>query len=93
MRIIIAQEAGEGAAMLTKPPPKKRAVNVFVDIELIDEARRMRINLSETLERRLRMMVRAEQEKRWVQENRAAIDAYNARVAAHGLLSDQAGLL
>jgi antitoxin CcdA len=92
MRIIIAQRLG-GAVMLTKPPPKKRAVNVFIDTELIDEARRMRINLSDTLERRLRMMVRAEQEKRWLEENRAAIDAYNARVAAHGLLSDEAGLL
>jgi antitoxin CcdA len=79
--------------MLAKPPPKKRAVNVFVDTELIDEARRMRINLSETLERRLRMIVRADQEKRWLEENRAAIEAYNARVAQHGLLSDEAGLL
>jgi antitoxin CcdA len=79
--------------MLSKPPPKKRAVNVFVDAELIDEARRMRINMSETLERRLRMIVRADQEKRWLEENKAAIEAYNARVAQHGLLSDEAGLL
>ena len=79
--------------MLSKQPPKKRAVNVFVDTELIDEARRMRINLSETLERRLRMMVRADQEKRWLEENRRALDAYNARVAQHGLLSDEAALL
>ena len=74
-------------------PVKKRAVNVFVDAELIDEARRMRINLSETLEGRLRMIVRAEREKRWLEENRAAIAAYNARVAQHGLLSDESGLL
>jgi antitoxin CcdA len=79
--------------MLSKPAPKKRAVNVFVDTELIDEARRLRINLSETLERRLRTMVRADQEKRWLEENKAAIAAYNARVAQHGLLSDEAGLL
>jgi antitoxin CcdA len=79
--------------MLSKPPPKKRAVNVFVDTELIDAARRMRINMSETLENRLRTMVRADQEKRWLEENRAAIEAYNARVAQHGLLSDEAGLL
>lgn len=74
-------------------PVKKRAVNVFVDAELIDEARRMRINLSETLEGRLRTIVRAEREKRWLEENRAAIAAYNARVAQHGLLSDESGLL
>ena len=57
------------------------------------EARRMQINVSETLERRLRMIVRAEQEKRWLEQNRAAIDAYNQRVATHGLLADDAALL
>ena len=69
--------------------PKKRAVNLFVDSELLDEARRMRINVSETLEQRLRTIVRVELEKRWLEENRAAIEAYNRRVAEHGLLSDE----
>jgi antitoxin CcdA len=79
--------------MMNERPVKKRAVNLFVDAELLDEARRMRINVSETLERRLRTIVRAEQERRWVEENRAAIDAYNQRVAAFGLLADDAALL
>jgi antitoxin CcdA len=72
---------------------KKRAVNLFVDADLLDEARRLRINLSETLERRLRMIVRAEREKRWLDENRAAIEAYNQRVSRDGLLSDEPGVL
>jgi antitoxin CcdA len=71
---------------------KKRAVNLFVDTDLLDAARRLHINLSETLERRLRAIVRAEQEARWLEENRAAIEAYNQRVAQQGLLSDEAGL-
>jgi antitoxin CcdA len=79
--------------MMRERPAKKRAVNLFVDAELLDEARRMRINVSETLERRLRTIVRTEQEKRWLAENRAAIDAYNVRVATQGLLADDAGLL
>ena len=79
--------------MMRDRPAKKRAVNLFVDVTLLDEARRLRINLSDTLERRLRMLVRAEQEKRWLEENRDAIAAYNRRVAEHGLLSDEAGLL
>jgi len=78
--------------MLNDRVPKKRAVNLFVDTELLDEARRLRINLSETLERRLRMLVRAERERRWLDENRAAIEAYNRRVAEHGLLSDEADI-
>ena len=71
---------------------KKRAVNLFVDTDLLDAARRLRINLSETLERRLRTIVRAEQERRWLEENQAAIAAYNDRVSRDGLLSDEAGL-
>ena len=79
--------------MMRDRPVKKRAVNLFVDAELLDEARRLQINVSDTLERRLRTIVRAEQEKRWLEENRAAIDAYNRRVARHGLLADDAALL
>ena len=68
--------------MLRERTPKKRAVNLFVDTELLDGARRLQVNLSETLERRLRAIVKAELEKRWLEDNRAAIEAYNRRVAA-----------
>ncbi|PWT87168.1 MAG: acetoacetyl-CoA synthase [Proteobacteria bacterium] len=78
--------------VLDRRSSKKRAVNLFVDSDLLDEARRMRINMSETLEQRLRTIVQVELEKRWLAENRRAIDAYNRRVAEHGLLSDEAGV-
>ena len=51
--------------MLSDRPSRKRAVNLFVDLELLDEARRLRINISETLESRLRTIVRAERERHW----------------------------
>ena len=73
--------------MLDKPPPKKRAVNVYVETELLDAARRLQINLSDTLEQRLRTIVRADLEKRWVEENRAAIDSINTFIDRHGLLA------
>ncbi len=79
--------------MMRTRQSKKRAVNLFVDVELLDEARRMNINISETLEQRLRGLIRADQERRWLEENREAIAQYNRRVAEHGLLSDDAGLL
>ena len=79
--------------MLSNRPSRKRAVNLFVDTELLDEARRLRINMSETLEFRLRTIVRAEQERCWLDANKAAIEAYNLRVARDGLLADEAGLL
>jgi antitoxin CcdA len=71
--------------MLSDRPSKKRAVNLFVDTELLDEARRLRINISETLESRLRTIVRSELERRWLEANKVAIEAYNLRVARDGL--------
>jgi antitoxin CcdA len=79
--------------MLSDRPSKKRAVNLFVDTELLDEARRLRINISETLESRLRTIVRSELERRWLEANKVAIEAYNLRVARDGLLADEAGRL
>jgi antitoxin CcdA len=79
--------------MLRERTLKKRAVNLFVDTELLDDARRLQINLSDTLERRLRAIVKSELEKKWLKDNRVAVEAYNRRVAEHGLLSDSAGML
>jgi len=79
--------------MMRAQQAKKRAVNLFVDSELLDEARRMNINISESLEQYLRSLIRAGQERRWLEENREAIAHYNRRVAEHGLLSDDADLL
>ena len=66
---------------------RKRAVNLSVDGELLDEARRLGGNVSETLEGSLRTVVKAEQEKRWLEENRTAISSINNFIEEHGLLA------
>jgi antitoxin CcdA len=68
---------------------KKRAVNLFVDAALLDEARRLNINISETLEQHLRSLVRMQQEMRWQLENRDAIASINTFIDRHGLLADR----
>jgi antitoxin CcdA len=73
--------------MMSECTAKKRAVNLFVDADLLDEARRLRINISETLEGRLRTIVRAQQEKQWLDENREAIASINSFIDRHGLLA------
>jgi antitoxin CcdA len=73
----------------SRKSPKKRAVNLFVDSELLDEAKRRGINVSETLERRLRSIVRAEREKQWLDENKDAFDSINAFIENHGLLASR----
>jgi antitoxin CcdA len=75
--------------MLKDRPARKRAVNLFVDTDLLDEARRLRINISDTLERRLRTIVKAEQERRWLEENRQAIESINAFIDRHGLVASR----
>jgi antitoxin CcdA len=75
--------------MLTEASPKKRAVNLFVDQRLLDEARRLSINLSDTLEQRLRAMVKSENERRWLEESKPAIESINAFIDRHGLLSSR----
>ena len=76
--------------MMSQRLAKKRAVNLFVDADLLDEARRLRINISETLEHRLRSIVRAEQQRRWSEENQEAIASINAFLDRHGLLATRA---
>ncbi len=66
----------------------KRAVNLLVEAELLDEARRLDIDLAETLERRLRAIVKDGSEKRWLVENQAAISSINAFID-HGLLASK----
>jgi antitoxin CcdA len=75
--------------MTSQRQVRKRAVNLFVDADLLDEARRLRINMSETLERRLRTMVKAERDKRWLDDNREAIASINSFIDRHGLLASR----
>ena len=75
--------------MMSERQVKKRAVNLFVDFYLLDEARQLRINISETLERRLRTIIKAEREKRWLEDNREAIASINSFIDRHGLLASR----
>lgn len=75
--------------MLGRKPAKKRAVNLFVDSELLDEARKMRVNLSETLEDRLSKIVSVELDFRWREANRQAIASINDFIERRGLLADR----
>lgn len=71
----------------------KRTVSLSIDSELLEEARCLNIDISETLERQLRDLTRAARELRWRQENAEAIAQYNHRVAEEGLLSDETGIV
>lgn len=66
----------------------KRAVNVSLRADLVDEAKALGTNISAVLERALEAEHRQRRAERWRQENREAIDEANAELARNGLWSD-----
>ena len=66
----------------------KRATNVSINSDLLQQARRLGINLSATFESALLDKVRAEQRERWQRENSDAIRAYNQFAEKHGTFGD-----
>ncbi len=67
-----------------KATPKK-PTNVSLSIELVEEAKRLGINVSEACQSGLAAEVKKAREAAWQEENRAAIEASNAYVRQHGL--------
>ncbi|WP_126443956.1 type II toxin-antitoxin system CcdA family antitoxin [Sulfuricystis multivorans] len=67
----------------------KKAANLSIRADLLEEARAFKINLSQTLEAALQAEIKKEKERRWREENRAAIDAYNRYIEKYGLFSDR----
>lgn len=73
------------------PATSRRAVNLSLDAQLVEEARELGIPLSATVEEALRERVRAVREARWHEENREAIAEYNARVDRDGTFGEPFG--
>ncbi len=67
----------------------KKAANLTVRADLLEEARARKINLSQTLEIALAAELKRQREAEWLEQNKEAIEAYNREVAEHGLFSDR----
>jgi antitoxin CcdA len=72
--------------MSTQP---KKAANLTVRADLLEEARARKINLSQTLEVALAAELKRQREAEWLEQNREAIAAYGRLVEREGLLSDR----
>ena len=60
-------------------------VNLTLDPEVAAEARELGLNMSRLAEEAIVQAARAERNRRWKEENRAAIEAYNAQIERHGV--------
>ena len=77
--------------MLTQtnaPRRRKKATNLSIDSDLLDRARRLKLNLSQAVETGLAEAIRRHERAQWLEKNRAAIEAYNEHVEKHGVFSD-----
>lgn len=66
----------------------KKPTNLSLSSDLLRQARELDINLSAELDAALAEIIRKRQAELWLEENRAAMDAYNAQVEKRGVFSD-----
>jgi len=68
--------------------PRRKAVNLTVDQDLLASARKYNLNLSKILEDSLITELKKCWQDDWLKENKAAISDYNKRIGKHGVFSD-----
>lgn len=66
----------------------KRASNLSVNSNLLEEARHYKLNLSKLLEGALIEVLTEKKRTEWLEQNRAALESYNKRIEARGVFSD-----
>jgi antitoxin CcdA len=73
-------------AFMTNTP--KKAANLSINSELLNQAKALHINLSATLECALVEAIRNKQRQQWLQDNQQSIESYNHRIEIEGCFSD-----
>jgi antitoxin CcdA len=70
------------------PSAPKKAANLSINSELLNQAKALQINLSATLEQALAQLIRDKQRQQWLQDNQQSIEQYNQRIESEGCFSD-----
>ena len=63
----------------------KKATNLSLNSKVLEAAREMGMNVSQTVDELLAAEVKRRYWERWSEDNKEAIAAYNARIAKEGL--------
>ncbi|QPK63463.1 type II toxin-antitoxin system CcdA family antitoxin [Methylomonas sp. LL1] len=71
--------------MATTGAAAKKATNITLSVDVLNEAKALGINISQSCDQYLRELVRSERERRWQQENAEFIAIYNQTVEQEGL--------
>lgn len=67
----------------------KKATNVSLSAELVEEARKFGINVSEACQTGLAAEVKKARDAAWKEENRAAIESWNEYIRKNGMPYDK----
>lgn len=70
------------------PVRRRKATNLSLDPKLVEEARELGVNLSQACEAGLISANKMERERRWLEENRAAMEDWNRWIERNGLPLD-----
>ena len=70
------------------PNAPKKAANLSINNDLLNQAKALHINLSATLEQALTEIVRDKHRQQWLEDNKQGIMQYNQRIEAEGCFSD-----
>jgi antitoxin CcdA len=70
------------------PNAQKKSTNLSINSELLQQAKELHVNLSQTLELRLAEIIRVQKRRKWQVENQEAIEDYNRRIEARDVFSD-----
>ena len=75
--------------MLRFDDAPKRPANLSLNSRVLDLAKELGMNLSQTVDALLEEEVRRRLRERWLERNQAAIEAYNARIEREGTFAQQ----
>lgn len=73
---------------LYNPRAAKKATNLSVNSDLLQQAKELKINLSQSLEEYLTQKIIEKKSQEWLVQNQDAINDYNERVNSRGVFSD-----
>lgn len=71
--------------MLNFDHASKKATNLTLNSKVLEAAREMGMNISQTVDALLADEVKRRYWEQWNERNKDAVAAYNARIAKHGL--------
>lgn len=78
-----------GKPLLPSVYSAKRATNLTLSADVLDEAKRLKLNVSQICDAHLKEFVKEELSRRWREEHADFVTAYNLTVAQEGLPLDE----